>query len=182
MRVRILERGAKTISEAYTIAARHEAYVASASTPAHGPASSSSSSDDSSRRARVVGVPEQLSLSERRIAALEKSIQTMADDDTDAEIDTDDDAACRCATVANVDAASKQILTTCTVWEDHNTPMTVLDLCFADHVTRNCDQAVTEGQLLFETVVNARGAIRPDGTLLVRLPGRSTPSSSHQGR
>ena len=68
MRVRILERGAKTISEVYTIAARHEAYVASASTLQPG---SASSSEDTNRRARAVGtVSEQSSISDRRISAL----------------------------------------------------------------------------------------------------------------
>lgn len=73
MRVRILERGAKTIREAYTIKARNEAYVASALTP--GPVLSE---ETNHKRARAIGASKP-SPSERRIAALEKTMQSMAD-------------------------------------------------------------------------------------------------------
>lgn len=73
MRVRILERGAKTIREAYTIEAKYEAYVASALTP--GPVLSE---ETNHKRARAIGASKP-SPSERRIAALEKTMQSMAD-------------------------------------------------------------------------------------------------------
>ena len=73
MTVKILERGANTVAEAYTIAARHEAYVAASTTSSLDPLD-----DVNRRRVRAVESSRDQSSTSQRLASIEKAIDMLS--------------------------------------------------------------------------------------------------------